>query len=135
VNNLIRSLKERNALNKRVINRAENVALESFVPEILELIRLFQPIKSEDLVHVYKAIKGFSYFELVKKDGSQFNCKIKTSLFFRLLVNLEILKSDDKGYSLNKSAPYESFMFSFTPLTLSRIRSKILSRKYKYKEI
>lgn len=135
VDKLVSSLKERSASNKRVISRAEEVTLASFVPEALELIRLFQPIKSDDLLHLYKTIKDFSSFTLVKKDGSQFSTKVKTSLIFQLLLNLEIVSLDENGFSLSKKTTYENFMFSFTPLTLSRTRSKILSRKYKYKEI
>ena len=136
IDDIVSSLKERNALNKRKINTTEKVMLNSFIIEMIELVRLFQPIKREDIVNIYKAIKTFpSSFIFIKNDGTHFKTKIQVSYVLDLLVKLDIFRADINGYSLGKELPYENFMFSFTPLTLSKMRSKILSRKYKYKEI
>ena len=135
IDKIITSMKERTALNKRTINKSEQITLNSFIVEILEIIRLFQPINKDDLLYIYKKIKNIQPFRFVKKNGQPFNTKIQTSYVINLLINLNVLSLDAEKLSLNKQAPYDNFMFSFTPLTLSMARSKILSRKYKYKEI
>ena len=45
--------------NKRTPNQAEDsILINSFILELLELIKILQPISRRDLIDVYKAVKG-----------------------------------------------------------------------------
>jgi len=135
IDDLTQKLKCKNNNNRYMPNKTNKVKISSFIVEMLEIVRLFQPIKKEDLLFVYKSLKGFGNFDFVKKDETEFNTKIETRYVFKLLEDMDILTSNENGFSLNEEVPHENFMFTFTPLTLSIMRGKILSRKYKYKEI
>ncbi len=55
-------------INKRQINRdAGKVSLNSFILELLELVRILQPISRSDLITIYKQVKGFPAFKFIKK--------------------------------------------------------------------
>ena len=84
---LVQKLKSKRAqINKRTINKDKNqVYISSFLIEILEIIRLVQPISSSDLVQLYKNIKQFDEFTLVKRDGNKFKREIKFNYILKLL--------------------------------------------------
>lgn len=132
-NRIIGQMSEKCKLNKRSVNKANEVNLSSFLVEIIELIRLLQPITSDELVTVYKKIKSFSSFDFVKKNGQPFNSKIHLNYLLKLLTSVSILKQDKEQYFLSDSNSANNLMFSFSSSTLSRARNRILSRKYKYK--
>jgi len=132
-NRIIGQMSEKCKLNKRSANKANEVNLSSFLVEIIELIRLLQPITSDELVTVYKKIKSFSSFDFVKKNGQPFNSKIHLNYLLKLLTSVSILKQDKEQYFLSDSNSANNLMFSFSSSTLSRARNRILSRKYKYK--
>lgn len=65
------------SINKRTINKDTNVYISSFIPEVLEIIRLAQPILSADLIQLYKDIKGIDTFTFIKRNGEAFSREIK----------------------------------------------------------
>ena len=132
---IIKKMSEINSLNKRVVNKTNTVNLGSFIVEIIELIRILQPISSDKLIEVYKGVKKFSSFDFIKKDGKKFNSKIRLSYILTLLTTVNILKQIDGQYYISDNITASNLMFSFSSNNmLNRTRNRILSKKYKYKE-
>lgn len=67
------------SINKRTINKDTNVYISSFIPEVLEIIRLAQPILSADLIQLYKDIKGIDTFTFIKRNGEAFSREIQVT--------------------------------------------------------
>ncbi len=132
---LLKSMQQKCALNKRQVNpkTTSNISLGSFIVEILELIRLLQPVSKEDLVYVYKQIKDLSSFEFVKRDGKQFSSRIHLSYLLKLLVKVNVIKQENNLFALGNLNNSSNLLFTFSPASLSRNRCRILSRRYKYK--
>ena len=83
---------KRDSLNKRKPNSEEDkVLLNSFIIELLELIKIIQPVSNKDLLEVYKTVKGFSSFEFIKSDGSKFQNKIMYEYIIKLLKSVELI--------------------------------------------
>ena len=59
------------ALNRRKCNIDPNkIFLSSFIVELLECVKMFQPVSRADLLELYKTIKGFSSFIAAIKEGT-----------------------------------------------------------------
>ena len=57
--------------NKRHPNKDEaSISVNTFILELLELIKIVQPISRKDLIDIYKEVKGFLAFKFIKKDGT-----------------------------------------------------------------
>lgn len=124
---------KRSGLNKRVVNSdQDHVYISSFLVEILEIIRLVQPISDQDLLQLYKEIKQFDGFTLVKRDGNRFKREIEFSYILKLLQTAKIIEIDS---SIIKFPDYEKaqhLMFKYSGRGIERERNKIICRKYKY---
>ena len=80
-------------LNRRKCNTVQDqILISSFIVELLECIKLLQPISKSDLVELYKIIKGFSHFTFVKRDGDAFHNEIKYDYIIKLLSNVGLIK-------------------------------------------
>ena len=62
-----------------------NVYISSFIPEVLEIIRLAQPLLSADLIQLYKDIKGIDTFTFIKRNGEAFSREIQVTYIWKML--------------------------------------------------
>ncbi len=118
------------------INRDEsNVQLNAFLIELLELIFLLGPIKSKDLIFIYKYIKDFKSFNYFSESNNKTIKKVKINQIIKLLSKLNIIE-EDLGYLsvINKSFEFRNVMFNMNSFQFNNIRSEFLCRKYRYKE-
>lgn len=102
------------AINKRVINKNVNVHIGAFIPEILEIIKLAQPIKSADLIQLYKDIKGFENFTFVKRNGESFSREIQVKYIWKLLEVSNIIQIKASYISLIDYLKPQSFMLKYS---------------------
>ena len=122
------------AINKRVINKNVNVHIGAFIPEILEIIKLAQPIKSADLIQLYKDIKGFENFTFVKRNGESFSREIQVKYIWKLLEVSNIIQIKASYISLIDYLKPQSFMLKYSGNVMDRERNRIICRKYRYGE-
>ena len=119
--------------NRRFINKdSAAVHLNSFILEILELLKMSEPITQADLIELYKSIKGFGRFSFVKKDGTPFGREIKISYITKLLEISGIITTSSSLLSLKQRDKIQSFMLNYTENSFEKERSKIICRKYRY---
>lgn len=111
----------------------DKIMVYAFILEILEIIKLFQPVQSEKIIHLYKDIKGFDTFKLIRNNGEKFDIKIQYIINF--LVAVDFIEEKEKVISLKKSMRLEDFMLSYSTTGFNKIRSQILAKKYKYKDL
>ncbi|MCR4963836.1 MAG: retron St85 family effector protein [Firmicutes bacterium] len=122
------------SINKRIINKNVNVHIGSFIPEILEIIKLAQPIMSTDLIQLYKNIKGFDTFTFVKRNGETFSREIQVGYIWKLLEVSKIIQVDAGYISLFNYIKPQSFMLKYFGNAMDRERNRIMCRKYRYGE-
>lgn len=120
-------------LNKRTPNHDEkHVLVNSFILELLELIKILQPISRRDLIDVYKLVKGFSVFKFVKKDGSPYHNEIKIDYIFKLLESVGLIKINDNIIT-SQQLKSQTLMFTYSKKAENQERNKLLCRKYRYR--
>lgn len=122
------------SINRRVINKNSNVHIGSFIPEILEIIKLAQPITSTDLIQLYKDIKVFDSFTFVKRNGEAFSREIQVGYIWKLLEVAKIIKLNEGYISLLDYSKPQSFMLKYFGNAMDRERNRIICRKYRYGE-
>lgn len=122
------------SINKRVINKNINVHIGAFIPEILEIIKLAQPILSADLIQLYKDIKGFDTFTFVKRNGKPFSREIQVGYIWKLLEVAKIIQMNAGYISLLDYSKPQSFMLKYFGNAMDRERNRIICRKYRYGE-
>ena len=126
---------KRSRVNRRVVNADENhVFISSFLIEILEILRLVQPISSNDLLQLYKAIKQFGIFTLVKRDGNKFKREIKFSYILKLLQTAGIIEIESSIIKFPNYEKTQHLMLKYFGNGIERERNRIICRKYKYGE-
>lgn len=127
---------KRDSLNKRKPNSEEDkVLLNSFIIELLELIKIIQPVSNKDLLEVYKTVKGFSSFEFIKSDGSMFHNKIMYEYIIKLLKSVELITIENDLIRINRYYNSQPFMFRSSRNLECKERNRLLCRKYRYKGI
>ena len=133
---LVQKLKSKRAqINKRTVNKDKNqVYISSFLIEILEIIRLVQPISSSDLVQLYKDIKQFDEFTLVKRDGNKFKREIKFNYILKLLQTAKIIEIEGSVIKLPNYEKTQHLMLKYFGNGIERERNRIICRKYRYGE-
>ena len=120
--------------NKRHPNRDEaSISVNTFILELLELIKIVQPISRKDLIEIYKEVKGFSAFKFVKKDGTNFHNEIKYDYIIKLLVTVGLIKLDDNLISTELHQKSQALMFDYPKKSENQERNKLLCRKYRYR--
>lgn len=120
--------------NKRKTNDNENsIFLNSFIIELLEIIKLTQPILREDLLDIYKIVKGFSSFTFIKRDGSRFNTEIKYNYILKLLHSVKLININNGYVSTDYYKRVQNLMFKYYNKAENVERNKLLCRKYRYK--
>lgn len=137
IDNKVKEFESKNAkVNKCKPNiHNDTVVLKVFIVEILELIYILQPINRIDLINIYKNIKGFEKFEFVKKNNDSFCNEIRVEYILKLLTNVKLIKMQNDIIQSDNYEIYEEFLFGYGKALRNRVRNKLLSRKYKYKEI
>lgn len=120
--------------NKRYPNQNQlKISLNSFIIELLELIRIVQPVSRNDLLDIYKKVKSFTSFKFVKKGHANFHSEIKFDYIIKLLVIVGLIKFEN-GYILaDKYQQYQPLMFNYKKKSENRERNKLLCRKYRYR--
>ena len=120
------------AANKRTPNKEkDNVLISTFVLEILELIKLLQPISRKKLIEIYKEVKGFSTFKFVKKNGENFNSEIRVDYIMKLLQNAELVEEKD-GVLEYKKDDLQPFMLKYNKKTETKERLRLFCKRYRY---
>lgn len=114
----------------------KNVKLNSFLIELLELIMILGPINKRDLIFAYKYIKGFKNYNYSSEHDNKTIKTVQLKQLLQLLINLELIEQNtDKNLVIkNKQFEFKNFMFSMSFNQFNNIRSKVLCRKYRYKE-
>lgn len=119
--------------NKRHPNRdGDNISVNAFILELLELIKIVQPINRKDLIDIYKQIKGFSYFKFVKKNGTNFHNEIKYDYIIKLLVTVGLIELNDNLISMDLHQKAQALMFNYPKKSENQERNKLICRKYRY---
>ena len=120
--------------NKRKINKDENkILISTFILEILEIIKLAQPVDRKDLLELYKAVKGFSSFTFVKKNEEQFHNEIKFEYIIKLLTTVRLIELKDNTITFSNQTDIQPFMFEYSKRAENKERNRMLCRKYRYK--
>lgn len=123
-------------INKRIPNSGENsVLINTFILEILELVKILQPISREDLIEIYKAVKGFEFFKFVKKDGNLFHNEIKFDYIIKLLQTVGLIEINDAFISSKLLDNSQQLMFTYNKKAENQERNRLICRKYRYRGI
>lgn len=114
----------------------KNVKLNSFLMELLELITILGPINKKDLIYIYKFIKQFKNYCYSGENNNKTIKAVEFNELLQLLINLGLIgQTIDKDVVItNKQFDFRNIMLSMTPYQFNSIRSKVLCRKYRYKE-
>ncbi len=124
----------RSSVNRKKQNQdASAVQIGSFVIELLELIRLTQPISESDLIELYKKVKGFSSFQFTKKDGSRFNKEIKYGYILKLLSTVGLIEDKNEMITSSRYNKTQSLMMRYYGKAEAAERNRLICRKYRYK--
>lgn len=120
--------------NKRHPNRDEaSISVNTFILELLELIKIVQPISRKDLIEIYKKIKGFSAFTFIKKDGTKFHNEISYDYIIKLLKTVNLINPNDSLISTELHQKSQALMFNYSKKTENQERNKLICRKYRYR--
>lgn len=120
-------------LNRRKCNTVQDQTLiSSFIVELLECIKLLQPISKSYLVELYKIIKGFSHFTFVKRDGDAFHNEIKYDYIIKLLSNVGLIKIVHDIITTTEYSKTQNLMLRYYGNGENKERNKLLCRKYRY---
>lgn len=120
--------------NKRNPNRDEAyISVNTFILELLELIKIVQPVHRKDLIDIYKAIKGFSAFKFVKKDDTNFHNEIKYDYIIKLLVTVGLIELDGNFIFTELHKKSQALMFDYSKKSENQERNKLICRKYRYR--
>ena len=120
-------------LNRRKCNTVQDqILISSFIVELLECIKLLQPISKSDLVELYKIIKGFSHFTFVKRDGDAFHNEIKYDYIIKLLSNVGLIKIVHEIITTTEYSKTQNLMLRYYGNVENKERNKLLCRKYRY---
>ncbi len=121
-------------VNKRTSNKCEDeVSINSFIIELIELIKILQPVSRKDLIDIYKKVKEFSAFKFIKKDGNDYHNEIKIDYIFKLLETVGIIKTEDGFISLYTHYKSQHLMFNYPKKAENRERNRLICRKYRYR--
>lgn len=122
--------------NKRHPNIDErHINVNTFILELLELIKIVQPVDRKDLIDIYKKIKGFSNFTFVKKNNDKFHNEIKYDYIIKLLETVGLIKSKDNLIFTNLTQKSQSLMFNYSNKKENQERNKLICRKYRYRGV
>lgn len=122
------------SLNKRKINTDANfVSISSFIIESLELIKITQPIRQNDLIDLYKKVKGFHSFVLVKRNGDAFHTEIKINYIFKLLQTVGLISIINGLITTEYYTKMQNLMMKYYGKSESAERNRLICRKYRYR--
>ncbi|MEL7571282.1 MAG: retron St85 family effector protein, partial [Eubacteriaceae bacterium] len=120
-------------VNKRMVNDdGRKVYISSFIVEFLELLRITQPIAATDLLKLYKLVKGFENFTLVKRTGEDFKREIKISYILKLLQISGIIEEQSSVIKLCDYKKTQNLMLKYHGNSMDRERNRLICRKYRY---
>ncbi len=116
----------------RINTESNSVHINSFTIELWELIYLFGPITSAELIELYKFIKGFESFSLYYGlELGKAHRLIKHTHILSLLEILGLIISEDGYYSAKMEHGFSGFMFDLDQNKRNVLRTKILARKFR----
>ena len=119
--------------NKRIPNKEHNKVLISvFVLEILELIKLLQPISQKKLIEIYKEVKGFSSFNFIKKDGNSYTSQIRVEYIIKLLKDASLIIEKDGMLEYVKEE-LQPLMLKYNKKAETKERLRLYCKRYRYK--
>ena len=129
----VNDLKTRQSkMNKRIVNKGTCVYINSFINEILELLKLVQPILTKDLIPLYKLIKGFESFTLVDRTGNEFKREIRIKYIMKLLQKAGIIQVNGEGDNeivfLSDYRKVQNLMLKYYGNGMYRERNRLLCR-------
>lgn len=120
-------------INKRTTNQDEGrITVNSFIIELLELIKILQPVSRKDLIEIYKMVKGFTAFKFVKSDGTDFHNEIKYDYIIKLLETVGLITLTTNIISTDKYEKSQSLMFDYPKKSECKERNRLLCRRYRY---
>lgn len=123
---------ESNKKTFKTINKNfENVNINSFIFEILEIIKVLQPLDYDSLLDIYKKIKGFKNFVFKKKNGESFIKEVKVSHIINLMVKADLIINDNGLLRIRNNSSVESLMLNMDNNMLNKLRNKFLCNRYK----
>lgn len=133
LDNLVDQLSSKTAsINKRTPNKENsNVLISVFVLEILELIKLLQPIPRRKLIEIYKEVKGFSSFTFVKKNGDKYHNEIHVDYIIKLLKNAGLVIENIDGLEYVKEE-LQPLMLKYNKKTETKERLRLYCKRYRY---
>lgn len=127
-------LSKNSSSNKRNPNNDGNeISLNTFILELLELIKITQPISRKDLIEIYKQIKGFTSFQFVKKDGTSFHNEIKYDYIIKLLTTVGLINLKEDIIFSDNYDKVQALMFNYQKKLENKERNRMLCRKYRYR--
>ncbi len=106
--------------------------IHSFIVELLELIKLLEPIESKDLIEIYKRLKGIESFSFANKNDKKID--ISVDHIYKLLIISRIIKKEDNAITLVNPQRVDEFMFKYFGKAFYKERSKILCRRFRFGE-
>ena len=122
-------------MNRRKRNtNPDQVLISSFIVELLECIKLLQPIAKNDLIELYKRIKGFTSFSFVKRNGEKYHNTIRSDYIFKLLTKVGLIIVDDGVVTTPVYQKTQNLMLRYYGRGENKERNKLLCRKYRYKD-
>lgn len=134
LNRIERLTSKYSSCNKRRINnKTASVSISSFIIEILELVKIVQPIHKNDLIELYKQVKGIPSFRLVKSDGNDFHTEIEIRYIFKLLQTVGLIRiSVTEIISTDHYSKMQNLMFKYYGKSENSERNRLICRKYRY---
>lgn len=130
---LVNQLSSKTAsINKKTPNTENSKVLISvFVLEILELIKLLQPISRKKLIEIYKDVKGFSSFNFVKRNGDNYDSEIQVDYIIKLLKNAELVTENENGLEYIQDE-LQPLMLKYNKKTETKERLRLYCKRYRY---
>lgn len=120
---------------RRKVNKdSTSVNLGSFCRECLDIISIFSPISDDDLLQIYKGLKGFNYFDFSMKVSDKIPNSLNYKVVIAYLASTGLVSYKDGRITMTGHAP-GYFMFQRSKRKeIQKIRAEIVARKRKHHE-
>lgn len=122
-------------INYSINQEPGKVAIFPFMLELLELIKLVEPISIDDIIELYKRLKKFRGFTFVRANGRTFSSNIPINFIIKLLTQQEFISLDGNYLRTNPTQKTSKFLFPNSSGWFNTTRSEVLMRKLKYGEM
>lgn len=117
------------------INRTANeVKMNSFIFEILELIYIFGPLPRRDLYNIYNDLKGFPHFDFISGDNKK-TIRTNPNHILYILNKANLVTLDNECVDISSTYKPTPFMFKLKESQLKVLRLRMMSKKFRYKVV